>query len=68
MTVLDHYAECFAPAPGRCFRLVCRPDAEGQPIHCPAPWCSWDLPVPAATVYLKPAFVMNGTGGPVFTG
>jgi hypothetical protein len=32
-----HYAESFAVMPGRCFRLVNRPDAHGQPDHCPAP-------------------------------
>ena len=37
MTSLDHYADSFSPQVGRCFRLVCRPDAEGQPVHCPAP-------------------------------
>ena len=37
MTVLEHYADSFSPQPDRCFRLVCRPDAEGQPIHCQAP-------------------------------
>ena len=37
MTILDHYADSLSPRTGHCFRLVCRPDAEGQPIHCPAP-------------------------------
>ncbi len=37
MTVLPHYAEFFSPRPGQCFRLVCRPDAEGKPIHSQAP-------------------------------
>ena len=38
MTILPHYTDSFSPRPGGgCFRLVCRPDAEGQPIHCPAP-------------------------------
>ncbi len=37
MTVLDHYAESFSPRPGQCFRLICRPDAEGQPVHCAEP-------------------------------
>jgi hypothetical protein len=32
-----YYAESFSPMPGRCFRLVKRSDAEGQPMHCPEP-------------------------------
>jgi hypothetical protein len=35
--ILTHYAESFSPRPGACFRLACRPDAEGQPIHCGEP-------------------------------
>jgi hypothetical protein len=34
---LEHYADSFSPRRGACFRLVCRPDAEGQPIHCGEP-------------------------------
>jgi hypothetical protein len=32
-----HYADSFTVVPGRCFRLVNRPDAHGQPDHCPEP-------------------------------
>jgi hypothetical protein len=32
-----YYAQSFAVMPGRCFRLVERPTAHGQPDHCPAP-------------------------------
>jgi hypothetical protein len=32
-----HYAEAFTVMPGRCFRLISRPSAHGQPDHCPAP-------------------------------
>jgi hypothetical protein len=32
-----HYAQWFTVTPDRCFRLVNRPDAHGQPDHCAAP-------------------------------
>jgi hypothetical protein len=32
-----HYAQAFMVTPGRCFRLVERPTAHGQPDHCSAP-------------------------------
>jgi hypothetical protein len=32
-----HYAESFMVTPGRCFRLVERLNAHGQPDHCSAP-------------------------------
>lgn len=31
---LGHYAEAFTVAPGRCFRMVTKPHADGQPTHC----------------------------------
>jgi hypothetical protein len=31
------YAEAFFVQPGRCFRLISRPNAHGQPDHCSAP-------------------------------
>ena len=30
-----HYAESFTVMPGRCFRLITRLTAHGQPDHCP---------------------------------
>jgi hypothetical protein len=32
-----HYAEAFAPLPGRCFRLVARHGGQAGPVHCPEP-------------------------------
>jgi hypothetical protein len=34
--IAAHYAQSFAVMSGRCFRLVNRPDAHGQPHHCAA--------------------------------
>jgi hypothetical protein len=33
----EHYAESFTVTPGRCFRLITRPTAHGQPDHCTEP-------------------------------
>jgi hypothetical protein len=32
-----YYSEAFSVMPGRCFRLLTRTRAHGQPEHCPAP-------------------------------
>jgi hypothetical protein len=33
----SHYAQAFTVMPGRCFRMISKPTAHGQPDHCPAP-------------------------------